>query len=177
MDFVTGSAYGRIATANNAFVLQGDDNDFSGDAWTAGFITARNGGLWFLCQSDNQYVGVHVVVSAEPVSVQSLDDWQQVVECSYVFGAEPYFVVPLSAQGHRIDVALQDVYLDAGYTRVRAYKRLAAEADAKGVDVNDEPSDDPADMAEQFRIELWPADHSAGDTTDVSPNIQVLKGE
>ena len=161
------TARGRIGTGHSSFILQGDDNDFSADLWTVGFITARQGVLWFLCGSQNRYVGVDVEVADEALDPRDVGEWEHVVECTYTFAMPPYFRLPMSSQGFFTDPALVDLSLDAGPTRVRAYtrgRRAGSEQSyTVGAPTADEQSTDPDELVEQFRIELWPATDIAED--------------
>lgn len=162
---------GRIGTSHCAFILQGDDNDFSGELWSVGFVAARNGGLWFASSTPNgRYVGLEVTTSDTPIDPGDLALWEQAVEVSYTFAAPPYLVVPLSPEGHQTDEVLQDIYFEEGASRIRAYKRGGA---AAGAEKTLEPVSEPADpdqLTEQFLIEVWPEPAPAE-----GPNPKILK--
>lgn len=160
--FIPGRAHGRILTAYGAFTLQGDPDSFSGVQWTAGFVTARDGGLWFRCGGDNVYVAVEVNVGTDEPDLAPLEEWDQAVEFGMTFEVAPVLLVPLSPEGYETDVALQDIAFEQGPAFLRAYTRGGAELNKRVVALGSEQvrtrqSADPAAITEQVRIDVWPA--------------------
>ena len=177
--FVPGHAHGRILTAYGAFTLQGDPDSFSGVQWTAGFVTARGGGLWFRCGGDNVYVAVEVNVGNAEPTLAPLEEWDEAVEFGMTFEVPPVLLVPLSPEGYETDITLQDIAFEEGPVFLRAYTRGGAELNQRVATLGSEQvrtnqSTDPAAITEQIRIDVWPAP-SAEAVNETQPH--VLKGE
>lgn len=177
--FFPGHAYGRILVIDNSFVLESNPDAFTGRDWAAGFVMAREGGLWFSCGSNYAYAAVQVNVTNDPPPVASLDEWDEAIEAAIDFSSPPMFLVPMSEPGYETDIALQDIALEEGPTFVRAYSRGGVEANAVINRIGFEeyraqqPAD-PAGITEQVRIDLWPAPSS--DTANATPP-KILKGQ
>lgn len=137
-------------------------DSFSGVQWTAGFVTARDGGVWFRCGGDNVYVAVEVNVGTDEPDLAPLEEWDQAVEFGMTFEVAPVLLVPLSPEGYETDVALQDIAFEEGPAFLRVYTRGGAELNKRVVDLGSEhvrtsQSTDPAAITEQLRIDVWPA--------------------
>lgn len=141
------------------------------------FVSARNGGLWFSCGNNYVYFAVEVNVTEDEPPVAPLQDWDQAAEFAMNFEIDPLLLVPMSELGYKTDIALQDIQIDQGPTRLRAYSRGSAEINelvarlGSGPELDQQPAD-PACIVEQVRLDLWPAT-SVDEVKETQP--QILK--
>lgn len=154
--------YGRVRIRYNSFYLQGDDNNFSGEQWEAGFLSARDGYLSFFSLSNDHHAGVRVVYLQNGPSDPDLDAWDEIVECSFNPVYPPYLMMPaMPGDKSGIDEPLQDLKIRKGGKRVRASVKRGQDTSRGHGPTGDDDSPEPEKMPEQFLIEIW--DNKSGE--------------